>query len=245
MATAKEVLDTARSWVGKNERDGSHKSIIDLYNTQKPLPRGYPLKYTDDWCAATVSALAVQNHCTDIMPTECSCPKMAAKYRSMGRWREKGYTPNPGDVIFYDWKANHGDEDHVGIVESVSGTAITTIEGNYHDSVERRHISTAYKYIRGYGLPDYETQSQSNGRWSKDARGWYYTEDGKRIKNKWVKDSHDWCYLDADGYAMTNGWAKDSHGWLYLGPDARIIRDAYAYDSAGAHYIDKNGYMKV
>ena len=239
MATAEEVLATARSWVGKNERDGSHKSIIDLYNTQKPLPRGYPLKYTDDWCAGTVSALAVKNHCEDIMPTECNCPRMAAKYRSMGRWKEKGYIPHPGDVIFYDWKANGGDEDHVGIVESVSGTSITTIEGNYHDSVARRQITASYRYIRGYGIPAYEP----GGRWEKDGRGWYYLENGKKKTSCWMKDSKDWVYLDEKGYMLTNAWVKDTQGWCFVKDDGRILRDGWASDSRGQHYVDGTGHM--
>lgn len=41
------VVSTARAWLGKNERDGSHREIIDLYNAHKPLARGYAVKYTD------------------------------------------------------------------------------------------------------------------------------------------------------------------------------------------------------
>ena len=44
------VVSTARAWLGKNERDGSHREIIDLSNAHKPIARGYAVKYTDAWC---------------------------------------------------------------------------------------------------------------------------------------------------------------------------------------------------
>ena len=34
------VVDTILGWVGLNEADGSHKKIIDIYNSHKPLARG-------------------------------------------------------------------------------------------------------------------------------------------------------------------------------------------------------------
>ena len=57
---ASKVVAQARAWIGLNEADGSHKEIIDLYNSHKPLARGYKVKYTDAWCATTVSAMAIK-----------------------------------------------------------------------------------------------------------------------------------------------------------------------------------------
>lgn len=34
--TAKTILDIYRSWIGCNERDGSHQKIIDIYNSYTP-----------------------------------------------------------------------------------------------------------------------------------------------------------------------------------------------------------------
>ena len=41
-------------------------SIIDLYNSHKPLARGYPVKYTDAWCSTFASAVAIQAGLTSI-----------------------------------------------------------------------------------------------------------------------------------------------------------------------------------
>ena len=51
MTTVSEILSVARSWVGKNEADGSYKEIVDIYNSHTPRARGYKVKYTDQWCA--------------------------------------------------------------------------------------------------------------------------------------------------------------------------------------------------
>ena len=54
------VVEQAASWVGYNEADGSFKDIVDIYNADKPLARGYKVKYTDEWCATFVSACAIE-----------------------------------------------------------------------------------------------------------------------------------------------------------------------------------------
>ena len=46
-----KVVDTAVSYLGCKEANGSHRKIIDLYNSHKPLARGYAVKYTDAWCS--------------------------------------------------------------------------------------------------------------------------------------------------------------------------------------------------
>ena len=139
--------------------------IIDIYNGQKTLPRGYRVKYTDEWCATFVSAVAVKLGYTDIIPPECSCQRMIDRFKHIGAWAEnENRTPKPGDVIFYDWQDNgKGDNsgwaDHVGIVEKVSGGYITVIEGNYSGAVKRRKIAVNGRFIRGYGVVRYDSQT--------------------------------------------------------------------------------------
>lgn len=160
-----QVVDLMRSWIGKKEADGSHREIIDIYNSYTPHPRGYVLQYADSWCAGTVSAAAIRLRYTDIMPVECSCSAMIALYQAMGRWVEDdAYMPKPGDVVFYDWQDsgvgdNRGAPDHVGVVESCNGAVITVIEGNYDHAVKRRVLYVNGRYIRGYGVPDYASKA--------------------------------------------------------------------------------------
>ena len=160
---AKNVIAQAQAWLGKNEKDGSHKGIIDVYNSHKPLARGYKVKYTDAWCATFVSAVAVKLGYTDIIPTECSCSKMIELLKGIGSFVEDdAYVPKAGDILFYDWEdsgngENKGNPDHVGIVEKVVGDTIHVIEGNYSNSVKRRTLRVNGKYIRGFGVPKYDT----------------------------------------------------------------------------------------
>ncbi len=155
------VVAAAKGWLGCKESDGTHQPIIDLYNSHSPLARGYAVQYTDAWCATFVSAVAVQLGLTDIIPTECSCPKQVLLFQGLDCWQEDdGYTPQIGDIIYYDWSDsgtgdNEGSPNHVGIVVSVVGTAITVIEGNKSNTVGYRAIEVDGQYIRGYGIPNY------------------------------------------------------------------------------------------
>jgi hypothetical protein len=163
--TRKEFVTQMQAWVGLKESNGSHKKIVDIYNTIKPLPVGYKLKYSDAWCAGTVSAAAQVCGATDIVPTECSCPRMITKAQKMGIWVEADdYVPSPGDILLYDWDDsgkgdNKGGSDHVGVVEKISGNSMTIIEGNYSNAVKRRTLKVNGKYIRGYIVPKFADEA--------------------------------------------------------------------------------------
>lgn len=162
---ASKVVEQARSWIGLKEADGSYKIILETYNSQAKLPRGYRMTTKDPWCATFVSSVAIKLGYTDIIPTECSCTKMIAKLKSIGAWDERdNRVPLPGELIFYNWEApatgdDASDADHVGIVESINNGIITVIEGNYSNSVKRRQIAVNHRYIRGYGVPKYDKES--------------------------------------------------------------------------------------
>lgn len=159
------VVDIMRSWLGRKESDGSHKEIIDIYNSIVPRPAGYMVKYTDSWCAATVSAAYHKAGYDNIFPSECSCSRMIKKAKEMGIWMEyDGYIPEPGDCIIYDWQDNGigdnvGAPDHIGMVEKVTNKQITIIEGNYSDSVKRRNIPINGKTIRGFVTPKFRIKT--------------------------------------------------------------------------------------
>lgn len=159
------ILGIVQGWVGRKEKDGSHKAIIDIYNGHKPLARSYAVKYTDSWCATCISAAAIQAGYADIIPLECGCGQMVELAKRMGTWEESdAYRPEPGDIIMYDWQDsgagdNAGWPDHVGMVERVSGNTITVIEGNMNDAVGRRNIQVNGRYIRGYITPNYASKA--------------------------------------------------------------------------------------
>lgn len=164
--TAQDVLNVMRSWIGFSEANGKFKQIIDLYNSHKPLARGYAVKYTDEWCDTTVSAAAIKAGAVDLIGTECGCEEHVKIFKNKGIWIEDGtITPQPGDIIVYNWddntQPNDGYSDHICYVESVSGRTITAIEGNKGEAVGRRTLTVGNGNIRGYARPKYSGSSST------------------------------------------------------------------------------------
>lgn len=222
MATVNDILNLARAWLGKNEADGSHMDIINVYNSHTPLARGYKVKYTDNWCAATISALAIKCNATNIIPLECSCGEMIKLAQQMGVWNEDGsITPNVGDIIMYDWDNQDGWPEHVGIVESVTNNQITVIEGNKSNAVGRRVINVGNASIRGYIQPNYDG-SISNNQPSKPQTGNdvavdYYvkvnTKSGVNCrKEPSVSSAKITAYANGTKLHVTG----EKNGWLYV-----------------------------
>lgn len=169
--TRNEIVKLAQSWVGIKEGSAGHQMILDIYNSQAKLPRGYKMTMKDAWCAATTTALAVKLNATDIIPCECSCTKLIALAKEMGIWVEdESVTPMPGWFALYDWGDDGkgdctGNPEHIGIVEKVENGNIIVIEGNYDgpdadriDGVERRPLELNGRYLRGFIAPQYATE---------------------------------------------------------------------------------------
>ena len=157
-----KIVDKVMSWLGCHEGDAIHKHIIDTYNAHNPA-QGYKVKYTDKWCATTVSAAAIECGYTDIIPTECSCNRMIALAQKMGIWQESdAYVPQKADIVMYDWDDNGigdntGIPDHTGyVVSNPIANRFEVCEGNKSDGVNLRSMSVNGKYIRGYITPKYD-----------------------------------------------------------------------------------------
>lgn len=115
-----------------------------------------------EWCACFVSWCA--NECgyidADIIPKTASCVSGESWFRARDQWQDSSYTPNPGDIIYFDWdkvetNGQDGITDHVGIVEKVEGGYIYTIEGNSGDRVSNNAWAVGYYEIYGFGIPVY------------------------------------------------------------------------------------------
>lgn len=160
-----KVVSIAKKYYGCKESDGSHRQIIDGYNTFGNLPRGYKVTYNDAWCATFVSFIAIKAGLTDIMPRECGCGAMLQLYQKLGRWIENdAYVPKIGDIVMYDWDDAGNDDckgypEHVGIVIAINGTSMKIIEGNKNHAVGYRNLSVNSRYIRGYCIPDYASKA--------------------------------------------------------------------------------------
>ena len=153
-----QVVQTAESYLGCRESDGSHEAIINLYNAHEPLAQNYTVQYTDSWCATFVSAVSIRCGLTDIIPTECSCERLIGLFGELDCWQEDdNYTPLPVYIIFFDWDEKrlgdcNGWADHVGIVEKIEGSTVYTVEGNSSDAVNKRSYDINNGTIMGYGI---------------------------------------------------------------------------------------------
>lgn len=164
-----KIVSIMQGWIGLKRSDRSHAPIIDAYNGNKPLPRGYKVTYNDAYCATTTSAAAIKAGYTDIIPVECSCYYLIEKAKAMGIWQENdAYIPKPGDEVLYDWDDgpnfattdNRGTPEHVGMVEAVSGNTIKVMEGNMNGGVVgRRNLQVNGRYIRGFICPNYASKA--------------------------------------------------------------------------------------
>ena len=155
------LVAAAESYLGCNESDGSHRPIIDRYNTLEILPVGYTMQYSDSWCAAFGSTAAMDCHLTDLIPPECGCERQIQLFQQLDCWEERDDAiPLPGDLIYYDWNMEDRGEcagwaDHVGIVVGTKWPFLKVIEGNYQDSVGYHYLYLNHIQIRGFGKPDY------------------------------------------------------------------------------------------
>lgn len=150
---------TAAKWLGAKEGSEDHKTILAIYNSIVPLPRGYAMTVKDDWCAAFVSAAAVEAGMGERYPLECSCSRIIEKAKEMGIWVERDdHRPQMGDWVLYNWQsAATGDDtgapDHVGVIVGMEGGRILAVEGNYDNCVKLRRFPVNYERIRGFVCP--------------------------------------------------------------------------------------------
>jgi hypothetical protein len=125
----------------------------------QPYWSWYGFESRVEWCACFVSWCA--NECgyieNGIIPKFANCQLEGVDwFKACGLWQDGGYTPKPGDIIFFDWADKHdGSADHVGIVEKVENGRVYTIEGNSNDTCKQKNYDINSTEIQGYGTPMY------------------------------------------------------------------------------------------
>jgi hypothetical protein len=143
-ATSQEILNVAAAEVGTSEgsaRANSYGAAVGRTDSTSSY----------SWCATFVSWVSQQSNATSFRSAAVGDWVRAARAGSNGLSVDT--SPHAGDIVAYDWDGN-GDfaypQRHIGFVESVSGSALTTIEGNTSgsgaDGVYRKSRSTAAGY---------------------------------------------------------------------------------------------------
>lgn len=147
------LLDDLQRHVGVIMYSQQHLSIIDAYNNIKPLPVGYQMSYSDDWCDAFVTYMADRHGLADQIGRECGVERHRRIMEAKGLYMGK-VNPRPGDIIFFDWNSD-GFCDHIGFVVEVGSGQVTTIEGNSLRQIRRNKYDQNAIFIKGYARPKY------------------------------------------------------------------------------------------
>lgn len=219
-AAVQAVLQEARYYLGTIEGSSSHKHIIDYYNSFRPLPRNYAVKYTDAWCATFVTVVFSKAGLRDIIYPECGCQEMLSHMKTTKTNVQSSLAK--GNIVFYDWD-NNKHADHVGIITQVleNGKVLKVIEGNKNDSVDYRTIAVNSNQIQCIALPDYnacvaaDEDKYEHIGWNKDNTGWWYATDyvkGSYHKNNVVRIDNKLYMFDTEGYLVdgsTSEFYKD------------------------------------
>lgn len=149
MTALDDILQVARSQVGYTEGK----------NNDTPYGRWYGMNH-EPWCAIFISWCADQADIpTTVIPKHAYTPSGANWFRARGRWHTN--SPRAGDIIYFN--IGLGRISHVGIIEKVHGSTVTTIEGNTDvrggrtgGQVMRKTRPARGGVTVGYGRPAYE-----------------------------------------------------------------------------------------
>lgn len=147
-------LDDKTANAGHNNYNKYAKYIDDNYpNFYNGKKNGF------DWCAVFVDYLFIKAYgyenalrltCQPEHSYGASCTMDVNYYKAKNRF---GTYPRVGAQIFFtkDKTTSY----HTGIVVSINGDKITTVEGNASDSVAKKVYDKSDPLILGYGYPDY------------------------------------------------------------------------------------------
>lgn len=112
-----------------------------------------------DWCAGFISVMALRSGNIGTVGYEIAAERLGKfQHQSKGTWLGR-VRPKAGDLVLFRWTGQPGWADHIGLVESVSGNTINTIEGNVGSprAVRRRSYAWNDNRITGYARPKYRT----------------------------------------------------------------------------------------
>ena len=154
------VLAAAAALVGVKGGSAEHHRLVNDYNSVRPLPVGYAVKNSDDWCDVFTTVIFQREGLSDLIGRECGVERHIHIFKRLGIWNEDGNsTPKAGDIITFNWdkdtQQNDGWADHIGIVEKVENGIIHTIEGNSNNVVKRNTYRIGHGNIRGFASPRY------------------------------------------------------------------------------------------
>ncbi len=183
---------------------------------------------SDEWCACFVNWCLNQAR-VDHASSEIGCWKWVLELKAMGLFEDSAayagtYTPQPADMIFFNWKGTNTTSGHIGYVLYTTADRVYTIEGNADNNVMVRSYALDDPCVIGYGTPDYDEGDEA---------------------------TLDYSYTDGmpHGYYVVNSYTASLTSSPTSGRICRVpvgsrvlVRDIEG-DYAKVTYGDKNGYL--
>lgn len=151
----------------------------------------------------------------------------------------------PGDVAIWKW-GSWDEYGHVGIVISVNGRYVTSVEQNVDGAavgvggyarIRTRDDSCLVGFIR----PAY-----SENGWIKNDTGWWYDlGNGDYYKDCWKLINGSWFKFNSNGYILENQWyhEEDTDRWYWLDTGGYMASKAWRYINNKWYYFHENGEM--
>lgn len=112
-----------------------------------------------EWCACFVNWCLSQAR-VDYAYGEIGCWKWAQWLKANDMFEDSAayggtYTPQPADMIFFNWDGDNTGSSHIGLVLYVTDTKIYTIEGNNGNQVAIHSYRMDDTDVIGFGTPAY------------------------------------------------------------------------------------------
>lgn len=120
--TREQILNRAISEVGVTEYPPNSNRVKYndwFYNREGISGPSYP------WCMTFIQWIFKDSGLLPIKTASCS-----ALYNEFKKRGQIVTNPEPGDIVFFKWNTSNYPCQHVGLVLSVGGSAIISIEGN-------------------------------------------------------------------------------------------------------------------
>lgn len=127
MTSATSLIEIATSQVGVKESPANSNKVKYWDYYKEHTGANYQGLA---WCAAFVAYCMSECGAWSFTKDEGrfrSCPKLVTWAKNNSQWLDRTSSPAPGDLIIF---SNKVEACHVGIVVSLSGSTINTIEGN-------------------------------------------------------------------------------------------------------------------
>lgn len=155
-AIDKMVAEAVKTLGMSDENNTVQTPIHTWYNNKFGNPD--PGKYAWDWCDGGVTYWAWMSGNQQAVVfggAYAYTVAHAQAFKDRGQWHTDTAGIQRGDIVFFDWDGSNNISaiDHVGIVESVSGSTVNTIEANIENAVRRKVRDSST--IVGYGRPNY------------------------------------------------------------------------------------------